>query len=208
MSNYCRTIEIIGEGITEKAYVESIRDIIKYRPRKIHQASSIAEIERCIKSCVARGVTDVLCLIDMDNKIADGQHDHDINAEKYHVLKAQYHNRILTNSKKESSHIVFIESYPSIEIFFLYYGQYTTAAKTNEGLKSELKDMYGYEVSAKYFNKHSLHEVVFSCNGGCLKNAINNSRKSAKNRCIDNKHAAYSEMHTLFDILEVYEQQV
>ena len=205
MLGYCKTVEIIGEGITEKAYIDSIREVIKRKPKKFHEASSIAEIKRHIKDCVSRGVSDVICLIDMDNKVADGQHDHDANAEKYRVLKKQYHNQILTNSKKENSRIIFVESYPSIEIFFLYYGQYTTATKTNDGLKSELKEKYGYEVSAKYFNKHSLHETVFSCNGGCLKSAINNSRKSTKNRYTDNIHAAYSEMYTLFDILELCE---
>lgn len=204
MAECCKTIEIIGEGITEEAYVKSIRDIVRHKPNKrFRKASSLKELERNIKECIKNGVSLVLCLIDMDNKTADGVHEHEINAQKYEKLKNTYHNKEFTNVLHENTRVVFIESYPSIETFFFYYGGYTTAAKTNEGLKKDLKRKYGYEVSSKYFNSHSLHEGVFSCEGSCLANAISNAKKSVKNRCKEDKHASYSEMYVLFDTLEL-----
>ena len=98
-----------------------------------------------------------------------------------------------------------LESYPSTEIFFLYYGEYTTKSKTNDGLKAELKRKYGYEVSASYFNSHSLHEEVFSCKGGNISKAISNARKSVNNRNKDDMHSSYSELYKLFDELGLIE---
>lgn len=201
-----KVIHIIGDGLTEKAYIDSIRDIVKNKPTKVHEASSIKKLKSAIDKCIKDGISLVICLIDMDNKVPDGKYDHDANAIKYNELKQKYHNKTFINRKtEEETRIIMLESYPCTEIFFLYYGEYTTMSKTNDGLKSELKRKYGYEVSASYFNRHSLHEEVFSCRGGSLNKAISNARKSVNNHNKDDIHSSYSELYILFDELGLVE---
>lgn len=50
------TIAVIGEGITEFYYIQSIKDCVKIKPKAfIPKNSGMRELENCIRSCIASG---------------------------------------------------------------------------------------------------------------------------------------------------------
>ena len=66
-----KTIAIIGEGITEKYYIESLKGISPFvvMPRELgKKASSLKTLEKNILLCVEKGFDEIYCLIDMDGK--------------------------------------------------------------------------------------------------------------------------------------------
>ncbi len=198
MGKMKKTIAVIGEGITEYYYMESVKDAISLKPKPFCPTnSSLKELENEIKKCIDKGYSKVFCLIDMDNKINDGTDDHIAKRKQYLKLKSKYHDKT-----KSGVCVRMLESYPCTELFFLFYFRYTTAPQTNEGLKKSLEERFGYDVSEKYFIKHSLHNAM-SCFGGDLKQAIANAKKSVNNRDASNIHCVYTEIGELFDELGV-----
>ena len=193
-----RDIEIfIGEGITEKYYMESMRDVLKTKPSHMKlKPYNLDELDRAIRKYANEGYTKIHCLIDMDNKV---------NNPKYRELKNKFHNKTITNKQYGTNcKVYFYESFPSIEVFFYYYFEYSTALKSNDGLKTWLKHKCGYDVSDKFLGKHSLHGL-FKKNGGCLKRAIENSKKSIASRDDSNYNFIYTEMGKLIEELGIKE---
>lgn len=197
------TIAVIGEGITEQHYIKSILDIVAVKPKAFcPKNTGMKELEYSIKLCLREGFTKIFCLIDMDNKADDGQSAHITYRNDYMRLKQKYHNRMCKNGDGGKSLVIMLESYPSTELFFMYYFQYTTAYYTNEGLKLKLRDMCGYDTADRYLYKNPLHDT-FEEHGGSLMKAIENSLKSIKARDISNSHASYTEIGRLFDSLGI-----
>lgn len=182
---------VLGEGITEEYYFKSLRDDIINRPdAKAIKPYNMEELERAIKKYAALGYTAIHCLIDMDTKVAQSK-----TREKYVRLKQKYDRKQVG---KTECKVYFYESYPSVELFFYYYFENSTAEKTNDGLKSWLKHRCGYETSSSYrFHK------AFINNGGCLKNAIANAKRSVKLRDKDNFNCSYTEIGDLIGYLGV-----
>lgn len=185
---------IIGEGITEKYYFESLRDILVIKPQtpKPPKQYNVAELEKIIKQRAKEGYTKIHCLIDMDNKVADASY-----MRKYQQLKAKYHNKGVKGADCE---VYFWESHPSIELFFYYYFEMSTAEKSNDGLKSWLEHKFDYDVSEKYFTKNSLHGKMTN-NGGCLRDAISRAKNSVRLRDGDNYNCSYTELGELIETL-------
>ena len=189
-----RSVEIIiGEGITEKYYFESLRDILVIKPQtpKPPKQYNAMELEKIIKQRAEEGYTKIHCLIDMDNKLESP------NKERYKRLKAKYHKKCVKGTDCE---VYFWESNPSIELFFYYYFEMSTAEKSNGGLKRWLKHKFGYEVSEKYFTKNSLHGKMAN-DGGCLKDAISRAKNSVRLREGDNYNCSYTELGELIETL-------
>lgn len=183
---------IIGEGITEKYYFLSLRDVLATKPTPIVlKPYNITELERAIKSYAADGYTKIYCLVDMDNKTASP------NREKYQRLKAKYHAKRVGRTDCK---VYFCESHPSIELFFYYYFEMSTAEKGNDELKSWLEHKFGYDVSEKYFIKNSLHGTMIN-KGGCLQDAISNAKNSMRLRDGDNYNCSYTELGDLIETL-------
>lgn len=68
-----KAIAVIGEGITEKYYVESLRAFagsnFQIVPKQLGiKASSLDELEKAVQNAVEEGYDEVYCLIDMDSK--------------------------------------------------------------------------------------------------------------------------------------------
>ena len=66
-----KTIAIIGEGITEKYYIESLKSLSNFSilPRELNRkASSLTKLAQEIKNGIDKGYDKIYCLIDMDNK--------------------------------------------------------------------------------------------------------------------------------------------
>lgn len=195
------TIAVIGEGITEKYYFQSLRDILRIRPTAIKpKKSNLAEFEISIKDCIKKGYNEIYCLIDMDNKVMDGNHDHIQGAKDYNRLRSQYHNKTFVNGSKEKTKVVMVESFPSTEMFFRYYFGYTSASYGNKQLKEELARRFGYSTQEIYFIRHSLHNTMEET-GGSLKIAISASQQSIACRDFGNVHCTYSEIGTLIKFL-------
>lgn len=196
------TVAVIGEGITEKYYIQSLQDILEIKPTPIKpKNSTIKELEISIKDCIKKGYSKIFCLIDKDNKINDGDPDHERNAAEYVRLKRQYHNKLHKCADGSVTKIVMIESYPATEIFFLYYFGYTSAHYTNQQLKHVLNNKFGYLTEERYLIKHSLHDTLVEY-GGSLENAIKASIQSTLNidRDID---TSFSEISVLIQDLRI-----
>lgn len=175
------TIAVIGEGITENYYIQSLQDVFNIKPIPVKpKKSNLKELEISIKDCIKKGYSKIYCLIDKDNKISDGDPDHNRNAIEYNQLKRQYHNKLHKCPDGSQTHIVMIESYPATEIFFLYYFGYTSAHYSNQQLKQVLNRKFGYLTEERYFIKHSIHDTLVEF-GGSLETAIRASEQSMQN---------------------------
>lgn len=190
---------IIGEGITEEYYFKSVRDVVYIKPlAKLIKPYNLKELEKAIKQYAEGGYTTIHCLIDMDNKVKKAE-----TLSNYIKLKEKYHNKTISDGKNGvNCKVYFYESYPSTEVFFYYYFEYSTAEKTNEGLKKWLNNRCGYETTENYLRKHSLHKE-FKKHGGCLKLAIANSNKSVKSREEGNYNFTYTEIGGLVEKLGI-----
>ena len=186
---------VLGEGITEEYYLKSLLDILTIRPRYEQvKPYNKKELEAAINQYAKDGYTTIHCLIDMDTKVR-----HPKTMEDYRKLKQKYDRKRV---RKTNCEVRFYESFPSIEQFFYFYFESSTAQQTNDGLKSWLKHKCGYDTSLKYLRPHSLNGV-FTKNGGCLKNAIANAKKSVKLREDNNFNCSYTEVGNLIEYLGV-----
>lgn len=194
------SVVVLGEGITEKYYFESLRDFLPIKPvAKITKHTTVPYIEKMINQLINDGYDIIYCLIDMDNKIKDGTPERKKNHEEYDKLKRKYNNKIVRKKEGESK-IIMIESYPSTELFFLYYFGYKGAEFSNTQLKSMLHTMTGYKVEEHFFIKNALHSL-FVKKGGSIDVAIEASKKSMLNRDMQNPHSSYTEIGKLIQDL-------
>ena len=203
-----KAIAVIGEGITEKYYIESLRgfSLFDVRPQELgKKASNIKELEKTIRKSISDGYDEVYCLIDMDGK-RDGT-----NKANYETLKRKYHEKTHGNKKKGiQCKVYFIETERCTELWFLYH--FTQSAITKEfrsynELERELhKYRPQYEKSDKYFRSIAdLHKELTQKQEpkGSLKNAIRNSKSSIVSKERDDRHYSYSEIHLLFEALGI-----
>lgn len=186
---------IIGEGITEQYYFESLKDILNIRPNVVPQKhSSLHFLEKSIKEQINQGYRWIYCLIDMDNKVPDNQQDHNKNNILYSKLRKKYHNKQF-KTREGVSEVVMVESYPSTELFFLYYFGYTGAHYSNDQLKKILYEKVQYKVEQNFFIKNPLH-ILFEKKGGSLLTAIEASILSMK-ASAEGNGASYTEIGKL-----------
>ena len=191
---------VIGEGITEKHYFDSIREVVTHRPRTmVPKNSSLTELEVAIKACLIAGYSKIFCLIDMDNKVADGNPSHEAYAAEYQRFRRKYHKQRLRNSLNDITEVILVESFPSTEIFFSFYWGYSSHEFTNAQLKQMLKERFGYSTEGKYLLKHPLHDTMVRA-GGSLDVAIAASRQSVSQRVADNPHFPYSEIGEMIEL--------
>ena len=186
---------IIGEGITEKYYFTSLRDVLVVKPAvKPLKPYNMDELAKAIDKYAKEGYTKIYCLIDMDNKVATPA-----MMKKYQQLKQRYNNKRVGRTECE---VCFYESYPSVELFFYYYFESSTAEKTNDGLKSWLKHRCGYDTSERYLATHSLHGTLVR-NGGCLEDAISHAKDSVRLRDGESYSCSYTEIGNLIESLGI-----
>lgn len=203
-----KAIAVIGEGITEKYYIESLKGLSSFdiRPQELgKKASSLKQLEKNIQNSIKTGYDEVYCLIDMDGK-RDG-----VNKIDYDLLKNKYH-KIIHGNKKQGIQckVVFIETERCTELWFLYH--FSMSAITKEfrsyhELEKELRKYRPqYEKSEKYFKSVAdLHKEFTKKREpkGSLEKAIENSKVSIKSKERDNRDYSYSEIHLLFEALKI-----
>ncbi len=207
-----KAIAILGEGITEKYYIESIKGLTPFAvlPKSLdRKASNLKHLEKTIKDSIIQGYDEVYCLIDMDGK-REGT-----SQQNYQTLKAKYHDK--THGKKKDGiqcRVVFIETERCTELWFLYH--FTKSVVTREftnynELQAELRKYRpAYEKTERYFRSvGNLHLEMTTKREpfGSLLNASDKAQKSVETRDRDNRPYTYSEMHLLFKALGIIKEK-
>lgn len=202
-----KTIAVIGEGITEKYYVESLKGISPFviMPRELGiKASSLKSLSKYIDLSINKGFDEIYCLVDMDGKTSGK------NKNDYLTLKKKFHNKtFIKKSKGLKSKVFFIETERCTELWFLYYftkGAITRKFNSYKELEKELRKYRpNYEKTEKYFkslaNMHSNFESE-NPKGSILK-AYENSKSSLLSSVNDGREHTYSEMHFLIKALGI-----
>ena len=185
-----KSIAIIGEGLTEYRYVDDMRTTERYRfslVPGIPKHSDIDDIVNLAKERVNAGYDYVLCLIDMD--VIESSHD------------KMAHYRSL---KKDNPKIIFVESSPCTEYWFLMhympgpsskeYADYNAVAQE---LKKHIPD---YDKTETFFNKTHIYRELKE--KGDLAQAIELSRGLDKlHATAPEVYKSYTQMYKLFDII-------
>lgn len=147
-----KSIAIIGEGETEWFYFDSLRVASRYPFRLAPDFPAHSDIDHLLKLSKAKmkeGYDYVVCLLDMDRL-------NSVPAEmkKYRVFK----------KRKENKGIMFIETNPCTEFWFLLHFLPTLQVKhytSYEQLLPELQRyMPGYEKTKKYFVRTKLYDFL------------------------------------------------
>jgi hypothetical protein len=201
-------VSVIGEGITEKFYIESIRHLSPFiiTPKSLDKkASSLKDLEKYIKDSIKSGFDAVFCLIDMDGK-RNGKAKDD-----YQRLKEKYNDKIFEKKTKGiKCRVVFFETERCIELWFLYHftkSAITKEFKSYDELESELRKFRpNYEKTSKYFKSiASLHNemTVARQPNGSIEKAKKNAETGMTSKNMDNRETTYSEMHLFLESLGI-----
>ena len=190
---------IIGEGITEFYYFQSLCDVYKqvvFKP-DCPKHTSIKELEIKIREAAEKGYTHIFCIIDMDNKNKEPERT------RYKRLRAKFAKPINKPKKGIYCKVEFFETHLCTEMFFRYYFGYTSRSYGNqESLIKDLNKYVEYEKTIDFFSKSKGLHSYFERNGGSLEKAIANAEKSMKEKEKDDRDYTYSELGRLMKALE------
>ncbi|ADQ79990.1 hypothetical protein Palpr_1851 [Paludibacter propionicigenes WB4] len=192
-------IAVIGEGITEQYYLQSIPNVkAKITPKLPQHSTGNKFLEDKIKECIDNGYSNIFVLIDMDNKT-------DVKDRvRYRQIKDRFHNKTFKNaSRGTQSTIIFFENERCLEIWFLFHFKNTTAQFLSQNeLIREIKRYCAYEKTEKFFlSTKGLHQY-FTKNGGDLEMAKLRSESSIKRKDEEGVDYTYSEMKLFFDLVQ------
>ena len=186
-----KSIAIIGEGLTEYRYVDDMRTTERYRfslVPGIPKHSDVDDIVRLAQERLGAGFDYVLCLIDMD--VIEGSHD---KMEHYKTLK------------RENPDIIFVESSPCTEYWFLMHympgpssKEYADYDAVAQALKRHIPN---YDKTEAFFNKTHIYRELKE--KGDMAKAIELSRELDKSHETEPEvYKSYSQMYKLFDVIE------
>ena len=186
-----KSIAIIGEGLTEYRYVDDMRTTERYRfslVPGIPKHPDLDDIVRLAKERLNAGYDYVLCLIDMD--VIEGNHD---KMEHYRALK------------RENPGIIFVESSPCTEYWFLMHFMPRPSSKEYadyDAVAQELKKhIPNYDKTEAFFNKTHIYRELKE--KGDMEQAIALSRELDELRAKEPEvYKSYSQMYKLFDVIE------
>ncbi|MBR4793327.1 MAG: RloB domain-containing protein [Bacteroidaceae bacterium] len=197
MSGVKQTTLVIGEGITEFFFLNSLKDdypILRSVSPDSPKNTSVEELEVKIEKSI-KYYNRIFCIIDMDNKQG-------VVLDKYLELKAKYHKKAIKNdSEGIDCYIQFFETDCCSEVFFLYYFEYTTRKFSSyEEVKIALRRYCDYDKTIKFFKNHPPHKY-FEKQGGNLGKAIENAQKSCLYRAKTDADCSFSELGEMFELL-------
>lgn len=188
--NVRKSIAIIGEGLTEYRYVDDMRTTERSRfslVPGIPKHSDIDDIVRLAKERINAGYDYVLCLIDMD--VIESDHD---KFEHYRSLK------------KDNPNIIFVESNPCTEYWFLIHfmpGPSSKEYADYDAVARELKKhIPNYDKKEAFFNKTHIYRELKE--KGDMERAIGISRELDKLHELEPEvYRSYTQMFKLFEII-------
>lgn len=198
-----KSVAVIGEGITEKYFIESLRGFTPFelRPKTLGlRVSSLVTLEKHIKETIEEGFDEVYCLIDMDEKMEG------TSKTQYVHLKNNYHGKI--HGKKTRGircKVVFVETERCMELWFLYHFQYTTRKYNSyHELEKDLRKYWlQYEKTDKFFRSLKLGLYSEIITKGDLAKAIKYAEASLKSKTIDNRNYTFCEIHIFLKAIGV-----
>ena len=188
-----KSIAIIGEGETECFYFNSLRIACRY-PFKLSpgfpQHADIEHILKLAKAKLAEHYDYVVCLIDMD---------------RLYEKPAEMHKYLSFKSRKENRDIMFIETNPCTEFWFLLHflpDNTVRRFQNYDQLIPELrKYMPGYEKTKHYFIRTKLYDYLIA--NGSLERAKSNAEGlSELSKASPEDRIAYSEIHKVINLLD------
>lgn len=193
-------IAIIGEGLTEWYYFDSVRTANRFQFKVAPSFPSHSDIT-CILHLAQRYINSqydyVICLIDMD-RLNNVKAEMDIYRRRNKILK-----------KGKLTKVMFIETNPCTEFWFLLHFMPTLSTRVYrscDDLLLELrKYMPGYEKTKHYFRNIKLYE--FLKENGDLKKAMTYSERLCElsKESPQDEHS-YSEIYKVFQLLATLKQ--
>ena len=192
-----KSIAIIGEGETEWWYFETLRVACRYKFKvapDFPQHSDIPHMAKLAEDYVKRETDYVVCLVDMDRLLR-------VPAEMatYQKLK-----------KKSSRNVIWIETNPCTEFWFLLHFLPQLTSKHYETCEDVLPDlqhyMPGYEKTARYFKKNNLYKYLTE--NGDLQRAISYAEELTRlSEASPEDRIAYSQMHLVFKLIKSMDEE-
>jgi hypothetical protein len=176
-------IYIVGEGITEQYYFSHIKKVFGFhctiKPRFFGN-TSIAEMKKKIEELL-RGDIFVICVFD-----ADVATHNESERKKLEQLQNKY---------RKNKNLLFCNSLPSIEYWFLLHYEHTNryfkdAKAVETALKKYIRD---YEKTALFLEKEKWVQDL--CSGDKLSQAMERSKR------FEPEHGSYTNVHEAFDVL-------
>lgn len=192
-----KSVAIIGEGETEWFYFDALR-IAKRYPYKLlpdmPKHSDIKYIISLAQKYIREGYDYVVCLVDMDVM------SNRTTYQNYITNKT----KLEKEAKKYCSSVLFIETSPCTEFWFLLHFLPNISSKcykSYEELLPELqKYMPGYEKTKKYFIKTNLYRYL--TNNGDVSRAIKNSKKIEELALVNPEDRySYSQVYKVLELL-------
>ena len=192
-----KSIAIIGEGETEWWYFDTLRIACRYKFKvapDFPQHSDIPHMAKLAEEYVKRDTDYVVCLVDMDRLLR-------VPAEMatYQQLK-----------KKSPSNVIWIETNPCTEFWFLLHFLPQLTSKHYETCEDVLPDlqhyMPGYEQTARYFKKNKLYKYLTE--NGDLQRAIGYAEEQSRlSEASPEDKIAYSQMHLVFKLIKSMDEE-
>jgi hypothetical protein len=176
-------IYIVGEGITEQYYFSHIKKLLSVhctiKPRFFGN-TSIGAMEKKIENLLSGDIF-IICVFDTDVATRNER-----EREKLEELKNKYQN---------NENVLFCESFPSIEYWFLLHYEHTNhyfrdARAVEIALKRHINN---YEKTTQFLKKEEWVQNL--CSEGKLNLAIERSKG------FDPGHGSYTNVHKAFDVL-------
>ena len=193
-------ILILGEGITEFYYFNSLRDVFKgldIQP-DFPKHTSLKELDKKIEKGAQEGYGTIYCVIDMDTKSRPAE------AKQYQALQKKYEKTIDKPKKGIHCEVKFFETELCTEMFFLYYFRYTTRQYAGqEELIADLNAVCGYEKNEKFFRGCKGLHAYFEKKGGSLEEAIKRANRSSDEHDNRERDYSYSELGKMLEDLKV-----
>jgi len=193
-----KSVAIIGEGETEWFYFDSLRITCCY-PFKVAPGfpkhSDIKHILKLVESYLNEQQYDfIVCLFDMDRLLQQPS-----EMQRYTKAKKKY------GAKKYAGRVMFIETNPCTEFWFLLHFLPNVVCKEYNSNKELLRDlkkhMPGYEKTKQYFIKTNLYKYLTE--HGDLERAVQNSEKLCQLcQASPEDLKAYSEIHKVIELLK------
>lgn len=192
-----KSLAIVGEGLTEQAYFDSLRVAMRL-PFKIKPSlptnSDIRHMAETVLRLIDEGYDIVYCLVDMDRI--------ESNAAEKAIYK-----KVTTDRKYKK--IRWICTFPCTEFWFLLHfiaqGETRRYTTYNE-LVSELRShMSGYEKTKKYFKKTDLYKCLTDI--GNLPQAVVNAKTLQALRATDGG-IDYSEIFKVIEMIQELEREI
>lgn len=186
------TIKIYGEGFTEWFYFDGLRTNNRFRfsmvpdvPKNSRSSykQNLKLIDKELKKKPQERADALFLVIDTDTIAKD---------------KKQYAHYLSAKEKYKKQGVVFIESHPCIELWFLYH-IWDKFARTNYETYEAMRPMIetalpGYEKTAKYYQKNKCFKDSVLQNMKRRTQAIDFSIRSCKYEPIENEVANYTEL--------------